>query len=157
MSDHNFGNEAIREGEPPYARHPANTPLCSSTTWLHYAIKRRRILILSAAVSFPALMFTVWWCSVRFTGPAVVYDALVGQMEDQIRREYGPPVSDDPGYHSLGAHDPPPLPGPMIRSLAFRPGILFHPKGGTLCVWLVQQDGKWLCFQSCWYADDVRF
>jgi hypothetical protein len=119
--------------------------------------KWRRVLFVLAILFLPAAAFAGWWLSVRFSGPGVVNDALVGQWEAEILNEYGTPVSDSPGYHSLGQYDPPSLPQASIRSLTFRPGILFHPRGGTLVVWLMQQDGSWLCFESCWYADDVRF
>ena len=117
----------------------------------------RLLLVLAALIFiFPAVVFNGWWF-VRFSGPQVVNNALVGQSEAQIRRAYGAPESDRTGYDGLAGEIPPALPKTPIRSLTFHPGRLFHPKGGTLCVWLTEQDGKWVCFESCWFADDVVF
>jgi hypothetical protein len=103
--------------------------------------------------------FAGWWLFVRFTGPmgGVEYNALVGYSEAAIKQRYGAPAGDTTGYQALGIGPEPSLPQGPIRSLTFFPGRLWHPRGGTLEVWLVQQDGQWVCFQSCWYADDVRF
>jgi hypothetical protein len=50
---------------------------------------------------------------------------------------------------------PPSLPAGPIRTLIFRPCGLLHPAGGTLWVWVVERNGMWVCFESCWFADGV--
>jgi hypothetical protein len=82
---------------------------------------------------------------------------VVGQNEKQLRTRYGHPDKDWQGYQSLALHVPASLPKEAIRTLIFHPRGLFHPEGGTLWVWLVERDGVWSCFKSCWFADGVQF
>jgi hypothetical protein len=118
-------------------------------------MKRRRLLIAMGTLAFVAAIAT--WYSIRLAGPSVVTNALVGWSESSIRADYGSPVSDEAGYQSLALYVPPSLPPGPLRSLRFHPRGLFHPRGGTLCVWLVERDGEWVCFESCWYRDGVVF
>jgi hypothetical protein len=160
MSSEDPNTEAIREGEPPYragSLRIMNSGRGTRVARWHYLVKHWRLLLALALFLSAALTFPAWWCIVRFSGPGVVNNELVGQLEDAIRSKYGVPVLDEVGYRGLGPNDPPPLPQGAIRSLTFRPGLLLHPKGGTLVVWLVQQNGAWVCFESCWFADDVKF
>jgi hypothetical protein len=158
MDSQDSSMNAIRAGEPPdtaQTRGRAERPHATHT-WSGYLMKWRRALLGLTMLMVATLVFAGWWLSVRFSS-WVVNDALVGQSEVEILRESGAPVSDRPGYHALGPNEPPPLPQAPIQSLQFRPGSLLHPKGGTLHVWLMRRDGKWLCFESCWYSDDVQF
>ncbi len=121
-------------------------------------MKRQRTLVILAAITLPVLVWAGWVQYVRhFGGPHVETDTLVDRTEEQIRRSYGQPTVDRPGYHGLGLRNypPPELPPGPIRTLVFRPRGLFHPEGGTLHVWIAEQEGQWVCFRSCWYRDDV--
>jgi hypothetical protein len=93
----------------------------------------------------------------RCFGPAVVANALVGQSESQIVREYGTPSRDWAGYEELALERPPHLPPGPIRTLIIHPGGFRHLEGGTLWVWLEQKGDAWVCFESCWFADSVQF
>jgi hypothetical protein len=81
----------------------------------------------------------------------VVNNALVDQSEREIREVYGKPVIAKDGYHSLGSRRPCSLPNNPIRTL------IFKPKDGNLWVWLEKRGEEWICFESCWFADGVRF
>jgi hypothetical protein len=118
---------------------------------------RRRKLLVVIAVALPVLAYVTWAGYVRFCRDPVQTDALVGRTEGQVWESYGKPDSDEQGYHSLGAYDPPSLPPGPIRTLIFHPRGLFHPEGGELWVWVTERDGVWVCFESCWFANDVRF
>ena len=118
---------------------------------------RRRKLLIVAAVVLPALAYSVWAGYARFSDPAVQDNTLVGRTEPQLLASYGRPDDDRQGYHSLALYVPPALPPGSIRTLIFYPRGLLHPEGGTLWVWLVERDGVWVCFESCWFADGVEF
>jgi hypothetical protein len=120
-------------------------------------LTQQRVLLVLAILVIPVLAVAAWWLTVRFTGPSVVSNAYVGKSEADLTWAYGAPVSDLAGYRALGMSVPPTLPKTPIRTLRFRPGLLFHPRGGTLWVWLTRQNGKWVCFESCWFADGVQF
>jgi hypothetical protein len=114
-------------------------------------------MLVLVALALPIIGFVGWWVYARLSGPSVVDNALVGQSEAQIRTAYGPPEQDRPGYQPLALYVPPSLPPGPLRSLVFRPRGVLHPRGGTLCVWLVERDGQWVCFESCWFRDGVVF
>lgn len=90
-------------------------------------------------------------------GSRVIDDALVGQREELIREEYGTPVSEEQGYRRLAAVPQHREIGQSVKTLIFSPNGLRHLEGGTLWVWLSHRDGTWRCFQSCWYADNIKF
>lgn len=118
------------------------------------ARSRRRVLFAAGVVLIlSAVGYTLW---VRL-GPPVVTDALVGQTESQIVRQYGAPTAERPGYHELGLQSPVNLPPGPIRTLVFYLGGLWHLEGGTLYVWRHQQGDDWVCFESCWFARGVKF
>src|SRR2546423_531026 len=97
MSSQNPNTEAIREGEPPYRVGSLRDVKSGQHTrvmlW-RYLVKYPRLSLASAVFLSAALMFAAWWCIVRFSGPAVVDNELVGQLEDAIQSNYGAPVSD---------------------------------------------------------------
>jgi hypothetical protein len=109
------------------------------------------------AVSLPILAYLGWMGYVRLCSEPVQSNTLVGRKEHQIRESYGQPNKDLREYQSLALYMPPELPPGPIRTLIFHPRGLLHPEGGTLWVWVVERDGEWVCFESCWYADSVRF
>ncbi|HEX4612432.1 MAG TPA: hypothetical protein VH092_29830 [Urbifossiella sp.] len=57
----------------------------------------------------------------------------------------------------VALREPPALPAGPIRTLVFHPRGLLHPVGGTYWVWLIERTGVWVCSQSTWFADTVRF
>ena len=118
---------------------------------------QRRKLIVVAAVVVPMFAYAGWAGCVRFCGPAVQNDTFIGRTEPGLRRSFGGPDKDLEGYQSLALSVPPSLPPGRIRTLIFHPRGLLHPEGGTLWLWVVDRDGVWLCFESCWFADGVAF
>jgi hypothetical protein len=119
--------------------------------------RRWLLVLLAAAVLVPSVGWGVAAVGYRQFGPPVVTNALVRRTEAEVRREFGTPVSEQDGYSGLGAgpHAAPP-PGP-VKTLIFRPGGLRHPAGGWQWVWLVFDGRDWICFESCWFGDHVRF
>jgi hypothetical protein len=118
---------------------------------------RRRNRLIVAFVALPVLTYAAWAGFVRFGGESVQTNTLVGRTEGQIRATYGPPDKEWPGYEPLALYTPPTLPPGPIRTLVFEPRGLQHPEGGTLWVWVTEQDGEWVCFESCWFADGLMF
>ena len=118
---------------------------------------RRRKLLAAVVIALPFLAYAGWCGYVRLRNPAVQSNTLVGISEARLHGSYGTPDEDRQGYHSLGLKGPPSLPPGPIRTLIFHPRGLFHPEGGTLWVWVVERNGQWYCFQSCWYAHGVSF
>lgn len=118
---------------------------------------RQRRRLITGAVLLPVLAYLGWVYYLRFAEPSVQNNTLVGLTEQQIRASYGDPNSDKPGYEPFALEMPPLLPRGSIRTLIFEPRGLRHPEGGTLWVWVVEQDGRWICFESCWFAADVVF
>jgi hypothetical protein len=114
------------------------------------------LLVIAASVLL-VLPYTSWVAYVRLFGAPVQTNTLVGRTEARIRGSYGQPNKDWQGYQSLGLSLPPSLPPGPVRTLIFQPGGFFHPEGGTLWVWLVERDGEWECFESCWFADGIVF
>ena len=117
--------------------------------------RRKRLLII--AVVLTALAYIGWAAYVRLGGPAVQRNTFVGRTELQLRASFGEPDKDWSGYHSLALYVPAALPPGPIRTLIFHPRGMLHPEGGTLWVWVVERDGAWVCFESCWFAAGVRF
>lgn len=95
----------------------------------------------------------------RWFGPSVVNNAvgLIGRTEQQVRLEYGEPQKESPGYEPLGLMIPPRLPAGPIKTLIFKPHGLLHLEHGWLWVWFTLRGDEWVCFESCWYADNVQF
>lgn len=93
---------------------------------------------------------------VRLCGDDVRNNALVGQSEGRITAQFGPPVRESEEYTPLGhgRRFPPTEP---VRTVVFEPRGPFHLEGGTLWVWLRRSGDDWVCFESCWFADGVRF
>ena len=120
-------------------------------------MKRKLNLLITVAITLPVLAHAYGCGIVRMCGPAVQSNTFVGTTEAQLKNDYGPPEKDWQGYLSLAHVVPPSLPEGKIRTLIFQPHGLFHPKGGTLWVWVVERDGQWICFESCWFADGVKF
>ena len=118
---------------------------------------RRMTLLIGVVLVLPLLTYAGWVGYVRLCRPHVQTDTEVGRTEGEIRASYGQPNNDRPGYHPLALSIPPSLPHGSIRTLIFHLHGLLHPEGGTLWVWLVERDGVWVCFESCWFADSVRF
>ena len=109
-----------------------------------------------------AVSVTVWLVAfsglwTRFFGEGVVNNALVGKTEDEVRKKYGEPNWEKQGYEPLGLQPSGPNSDERLKTLIFEPRGLFHLEGGTYWVWFYQQDGVWVCWMSCWYADSVRF
>jgi hypothetical protein len=119
------------------------------------AMTRRHKRLIAAAVALPVFTYLVWAGCVRLDRESVSANTLVDRTEGEIRRSYGQPLEDWSGYQPLARHVPPTLPPGSIRTLIFSPDGLFHPEGGTLWVWVVERDGAWVCFESCWFADGV--
>ncbi len=117
---------------------------------------RHRVL-LAAALALPVVAWAGWAGFVRWFDEPVQYGRLVGRTEGQVRASYGPPDTDWQGYQSLALYVPEVLPPGAIRTLIFHPRGLLHPESGTYWVWLAERDGVWVCFQSTWFADGVRF
>jgi hypothetical protein len=84
-------------------------------------------------------------------------NSLLCQTELQIRGDYGKPDNDLQGYNSLGLHYPDAMPRGPIRTLTFQTHGWFFERSGTLWVWVVEYDGEWVCFESCWFAAGVVF
>jgi hypothetical protein len=120
-------------------------------------VKRRHLFLGLGAVALVVACDFAWVVSVCNSSRHVQNNTVVGRTESQLRATYGSPTSDDVGYISLGLAKPRELPPGSIRTLRFAPGGLLHPEGGTLVVWLVDENGEWRCFESCWYADGVVF
>jgi hypothetical protein len=118
---------------------------------------RRRKLLIVAILALPVLAYVGWAGVARFGGESVQTDTQVGRTERQLHERYGSPAEDWPGYQSLALYVPPSLPQGPIRTLVFHPRGLLHPESGTLWVWVVERDGVWVCFESCWFADGVVF
>ena len=120
-------------------------------------MSRRKTNMIVVIAALPLLAYAGWVGYVRFCLPSVQSNKVIGKTEGQLRASYGKPDRDRQGYRSLGLSVPPSLPQGAIRTLIFEPRGLFHPEGGTLWVWLVERDGEWDCFASCWFADGVKF
>lgn len=121
-------------------------------------MKRRYVLLSLLAAPLLSVVFYLGWRSyVRSSMPGVLTNKLVGQSESQIRDKYGQPRTEWQRYEPLAGKVPGSIPIGPIRTLIFKPVGLLHPEGGTLWVWLKLSDGNWICFESCWYADNVRF
>jgi hypothetical protein len=113
--------------------------------------------LVAAAVGLPILAYLAWAGYVRFGSEPVQTNTMVGRTEVQIRASYGQADTDWQGYQSLALYVPPELPPGPIRTLIFHPRGLLHPEGGTLWAWVVERDGEWVCFESCWFANGVVF
>lgn len=118
--------------------------------------RRRRALVI-AGVALTLSAYLTWGAYVRYGRESVQTNTLVGRSEAEIRGNYGHPVRELDGYQALALYVPLSLPSGSIRTLIFHPRGLFHPEGGTLCVWVTEQDGDWMCFESCWFAAGVVF
>jgi hypothetical protein len=119
---------------------------------------RRSKRLVGVLIGLPLLAYAGWVGYERFCRHSVETNTLVGRSEAQIRARYGQADKDWQDYQSLGLSEhPSPRPTGAIRTLIFRPGGLLHPEGGTLWVWLVEREGDWICFKSCWFADGVKF
>src|SRR5262245_37247947 len=116
---------------------------------------RKRLVV--AVVALPAVAYLAWVGYVRLCCDPVQLDIMVGRTEGQIRVSYGPPDKDWQGYQSLALYTPPSLPPGPIRTLIFHPHGVFHPEAGTLWVLSTERAGEWVCFESCWFADGVKF
>ncbi len=116
----------------------------------------RRKLAVAAVVVVPVVAYAIWAGYARCCRTAVQGDTYVGWTEAEVCGTYGTPDKDWPGCQPLALRMPPPHPG-TIRTLVFHPRGLFHPEGGTLWVWVVERDGQWVCYRSCWFADGVQF
>ncbi len=113
-------------------------------------VLRKRLL--QAAMA--AALVVVAICFVRLLTarlPAVVEGELIGKAASAVVADFGKPDEDVPRYEPLGT-EPQPVPAGAHRTLIYRDHV-----GGTLYVWLVKREGKWECFNSCWYADGVQF
>lgn len=116
----------------------------------------RTLLILGALL--PMLAYAAWSAIRHFASrpePFVLANTMVGVAETRIRAEFGPPDQDLLGYQSFAAYRPPSLPPGPIRTLIFTTQAPAH-RDGALWVWVVQQQGQWICFESIWY-DGVVF
>ena len=69
---------------------------------------------------------------------------------------YGSPDKDWQDYQSLALYVPLTLPQGAIRTLIFACVVCSTRKEGLLWVWLVDREGEWVCFKSCWFADGVK-
>ena len=118
---------------------------------------RQRVVLAIRTLAFLLAAYLGWAGYARWFDDPVRYHRLVGRTESEIRRWYGSPDRDWPGYAPLAMDVPPSLPDVPLRTLVFHPRGLFHPEGGTYWVWLADRDGEWVCFQSTWFADTVRF
>lgn len=119
---------------------------------------KRAVLVAVCVVAVVVLACLAWAGWVRTFTTGVITNSFVGSTEADLRATYGSPTSDEPGYQRLGAGENPRLPDGNLRTMRFSPGGLLHPEGGTLVVWLrEEQTGEWRCFESCWYADGVMF
>lgn len=87
----------------------------------------------------------------------VIYGALVGKTEDEVRRKYGAPRWETEGDEHLGDGPPGPPSGIPMKTLVFEPRGPFHLEGGTYWVWFALREGVWVCTRSCWFADGVQF
>lgn len=103
---------------------------------------------------------------VRLAGPAVVANSLVGRTEPEVVREFGRPVSRQDGYGRPvgmdgnvhpGLNPPAVIPDGPVKTLTFVPHGFLHQEGGTLVAWFALRDGRWVCFESCWFADGELF
>lgn len=118
---------------------------------------RRHKLLVVAAIVLPVIAYACWVGHVKFHGPHIQSNILVGTTEVHLRSDYGPPKHEWQGYQPLALSIPPSLPPEPIRTLIFHPQGFLHPEGGTLWVWVSKCDGEWVCFESLWYADGVQF
>jgi hypothetical protein len=118
---------------------------------------KKRLLIPGVAVVVVVWLvgFSGLWT--RFFREPVVYGALVGKTENEVRWKYGAPTDEWEGYHQLGNGPPSPPPNVPMKTLIFEPRGPFHLEGGTYWVWFKLRDGVWVCSGSCWFADGVNF
>jgi hypothetical protein len=131
---------------------------------------KKRLVIVGIAGAVVSV--GIWFADVsglwtRWFGEHYVSNALIGQTEDEVRREYGAPKRELEGYHALGLQPAPPEPisdAPRepasvvpMKTLIFKPRGPFHLERGTYWVWFVLRNGVWVCSESCWFADDVHF
>jgi len=111
----------------------------------------------AAGLGVPLLAYAGWLYYASHYDPAIRNNTFVGGTESQLRERFGEPVTEGTGYRVLGYHVPLALPTGRIRTVVFYPRGWFPPEGGTLWVWLVEHDGEWICFESCWFGAGVTF
>jgi hypothetical protein len=111
---------------------------------------RRKQALLSALVG-SLITVGIMFLFFDFSSRRVVENAWVGQREDEIRKRWGDPTSDELGYHGVGLRQPSSMPTGPIRTLTYR------LDGAWLTFWLEQRGSHWGCFQSLFVEDGIVF
>lgn len=124
-------------------------------------MKHWKLAALSALVgigiAFPAcLLFFEWRYALPPRGlvgwrPSTLSNAWVGLREEDIRKRYGDPTSDRPGYEGVGLRQPQSMPTGPLRTLKYR------IEDGWLTFWLEHRGDHWGCFESLWVRNGFVF
>src|SRR5262245_3802944 len=86
----------------------------------------------------------------------VLFNELVNQTEQQIRREHGAPAQIWEEYRPL-ENTTIEIPEGRIKTLLFSSTGGLNGFEGTLIVWFVERSRGWVCFASVWFASNAWF
>jgi hypothetical protein len=113
-------------------------------------MKRWKLVLLPAVVG-ALITVGVMLLFFDFSKKWVVRNVWVGLREEEIRKRYGEPASDENGYQSVGLYQPSSMPKGPIRTLSYR------IEGARLTFWLEQRGDYWGCFESLFVRDGIEF